>query len=190
MDKFLVKYLDKSAGGVTDTEVDADNAEAARLKVRQMIGVGKPILDVVAIKVQKNKYKNKKVEYDGIKFDSKMERDYYIHLKQLQANGIVYEFFMQKKYVIVDAYTNARGEKIQASRYVADFEVHYSDNRVEVIDIKGQLTPLFNLKKKLFEARYPFSLVLLTYSKIDGGWITLEQLEKNRKARKAAKEKK
>lgn len=186
MDKFLVKWLDRSKG-VMDIEVDSDNAEAARIKVRKMIGIGKPILDVFPIKMQKNKYKNKKVEYDGYKFDSKMERDYYIHLKKLQASGTVYEFFMQKKYVIVDAYTNARGEKVRPSYYIADFEVHYSDNRIEVIDIKGQLTPLFNIKKKIFEARYPFSLVLLTYSKIDGGWITLDELEKVRKKRKEEK---
>lgn len=186
MDKYLVKWLDRSSG-VKDMEIDADSAEAARIKVRQLIGIGKPILDVVPIKVQKNKYKNKKVEYDGIKFDSKMERDFYIHLQKLQANGTVYEFFLQKRYVIVDAYINAKGEKVSPSYYIADFEVHYSDNRIEVIDIKGQLTPLFNLKKKIFEARYPFSLILLTYSKIDGGWITLEDLEKARKKRKEEK---
>lgn len=184
MDKFLVKYLDKSAGGVTDMEVDAENAEAARITVRQTIGIGKPILDVIPIKVQKNKYKNKKVEYDGIKFDSKMERDFYIHLKKLQANGLVYEFFMQKNYVLIDAYTRSDGTKVRASYYKADFEVHYSDNRIEVIDIKGMLTDVFKLKQKIFETRYPFELKLITYSKKYGGWITLQDLEEKRKQNK------
>lgn len=184
MDKFLVKYLDKSAGGITDMEVDADNAEEARLKVRQIIGIGKPILDVLPIKVQKNKYKNKKVEYDGIKFDSKMERDFYIHLKKLQANGTVYEFFMQKNYVLIDAYTRNDGTKVRASYYKADFEVHYSNNQIEVIDIKGMLTDVFKLKQKIFETRYPFELKLITFSKKYGGWITLQDLEMKRKQNK------
>ena len=192
MDKFLVKWLDRSIGGVTDMEVDAENADAARIKVRQMIGIGKPIIDVVPIKVQKNKYKNKKVAYDGMKVDSKMERDYYIHLKKLQANGLVYEFYMQKSYVIIDAYTRDDGTEVNASHYKADFEVHYSDGRIEVIDIKGMLTDVFKLKQKIFETRYPFDLKLITFSKKYGGWITLQDLEEKRKQNKLlnSKEKK
>jgi len=189
LDRFLVKWLDRSAGGVTDMEVDAESAEEARIKVRQTIGIGKPILDVVPIKVQKNKYKNKKVEYDGIKFDSKMERDFYIHLKELQANGTVYDFYMQKNYVLIDAYTRNDGTKVRASFYKADFEVHYSDNRIEVIDIKGMLTDVFKLKQKIFETRYPFELKLITFSKKYGGWITLQELEEKRKQNKLLNQK-
>ena len=51
---------------------------------------------------------HKKTEIDGIVFDSKMESEYYLHLKQLQEQGIVKSFklqpafLLQEKFIIVD----------------------------------------------------------------------------------------
>lgn len=39
-------------------------------------------------------------------------------------------------------------------RYIADFAWHVGDCRV-VEDVKGMLTPVFNLKKKMVEASHP-----------------------------------
>lgn len=186
MTKFLVKYIDKKTLGNKECFVEADDQQQARIKARQSIGTIKHILHIESIKEKRNKYNNKKVEHDGIKFDSKMERDYYDHLMELQNRGIISEFVMQKDYVIFDGYTK-NGIKVRPIIYRADFEVHYPDGRIEVIDIKGQPTKDFNIKKKLFEYRYPFKLILLTYSKIDGGWITHEDLKIARKKRKEEK---
>ena len=133
-----------------------------------------------------SKYNNIKVEYDGIKFDSKMERDYYIYLQELIKQGIVSEVLMQKDYIIFDGYTK-NGKKIRPIIYRADFEVHYQDGSIEVVDIKGFQTHDFRIKKKLFEYRYPFELKLVTYSKIDGGFIELADLAEARKKRKQLK---
>ena len=38
-----------------------------------------------------NKYKNEKVEFDGIKFDSKRERDRYMVLKDAERRGLISE---------------------------------------------------------------------------------------------------
>lgn len=43
------------------------------------------------MKIKSNKYHNTKVIYNGIKFDSKKERDRYIELKQLEKTGIIKE---------------------------------------------------------------------------------------------------
>ena len=43
-----------------------------------------------------NKYHNTKVTYNGIKFDSKKERDKYIELKQLEKAGIIKEVSQQE----------------------------------------------------------------------------------------------
>ncbi|WP_255476006.1 DUF1064 domain-containing protein [Rummeliibacillus sp. TYF-LIM-RU47] len=48
----------------------------------------------------RSKYKNKQVEVDGIIFDSALESQYYLHLKQLQEQGIVKSFEMQKNVFI------------------------------------------------------------------------------------------
>jgi len=133
-----------------------------------------------------SKYKNKRVIVDGITFDSKMESDYYNHLKQLQKQGLVSEFLLQKEYILLDGY-NKEGKKIRPIKYKADFEVHFADGLIEVIDVKGFLTADFKLKKKLFEYRFPFVLKLVKFSKVDGGWIELEDYEKAVKERKKQK---
>ncbi|MCK1987139.1 DUF1064 domain-containing protein [Lysinibacillus fusiformis] len=186
MKKFLVRYIDKKVPGNKEIFVNAEDQEKARIIARHSIGTIKHIIHVEPVKEKRNKYNNKKVEHDGIKFDSKMERDYYDHLIDLQNKGIISEFIMQKNYVIFDGYTK-NDSKVRPIIYRADFEVHYPDGRIEVIDIKGQPTKDFNIKKKLFEYRYPFELILLTYSNIDGGWITHEDLKEARKKRKIEK---
>lgn len=133
-----------------------------------------------------SKYKNKKVVVDDVNFDSKMESDYYLYLKQLEQQGIVSEFLMQKKYTLLEGY-DKNGKKIRPIHYLADFEVHYADGHIEVVDVKGFLTPDFKLKKKLFEYRFPFTLKLVKFSKIDGGWIELEDYEKAVRERKKQK---
>lgn len=135
-----------------------------------------------------NKYNNKKVTIDGIEFDSKIEARYYEHLKELEKQGVVSEFLLQKKYLLFEGF-DKNGKRIRPIHYIADFEVHYADGTIEVVDIKGFETPDFRIKKKLFEYRYPFELKLITYSKIDGGWIELEDLKKARRERKKQRQK-
>lgn len=136
--------------------------------------------------MSKAKYGNKKVVHDGITFDSAIEAKYYNYLKNLQSQGIVESFVLQPRFVLLPKFEK-NGKKYREIGYNADFTVYYADGHTEVVDIKGMVTQQFELRKKLFEYRYPHELKLLTYSKIDGGWITHDELKKARKARKAAK---
>lgn len=138
--------------------------------------------------MSKAKYGNKKVVRDGITFDSAMEAKYYDHLKHLKAQGIVTSFELQPRFVLLPKFEK-NGKKYREIGYTADFTVHYADGHSEVVDIKGMVTQQFELRKKLFDYRFPHELKLLTYSKIDGGWITHDELKKARKARKDLKEK-
>lgn len=133
------------------------------------------------------KYNSKSVEVDGHLFPSKIEAKYYEQLKWLEANKQILFFRIQPRYLLQEAFEKD-GKKIRKIDYLADFEVHHLDGNIEVIDVKGMELEAFKLKKKLFEYKYPHKLSLITYSKIDGGWITLDQLKKNRKLRKAVKE--
>ncbi len=136
----------------------------------------------------KNKYGNKTVVIDDITFDSAMEGKYYTYLKQLQTEGIVSEILTQKKYTLLEGFRKD-GKKFLPITYLADFEVHYQDGHIEVIDVKGMVTETFAVKRKLFEYRYShLKLRVLTFSKIDGGWIELEDLKKARKQRRKVKE--
>jgi hypothetical protein len=136
-----------------------------------------------------NKYNNKKTVVNGIKFDSKMEGDYYLHLVELAEEGKIASFSLQPEYVLQEGFKK-RGLNFLPIKYKADFEVHLQDGDYYTVDIKGFETADFKIKKKMFEKRYPQELKLITFSKIDGGWIELTDLKEARKLRKKLKEEK
>ena len=112
-----------------------------------------------------NKYNAKKVTIDGITFASKSEGRYYQHLLGLMESGVVESFEMQKVFTLLDRFAHPHtGIIVRAVTYRADFEVYYTDGRVEVVDIKGFMTPEFRIKAKMFMFRYQVPLVLLKWS--------------------------
>lgn len=133
-----------------------------------------------------SKYNNKKVVFNDITFDSKMELDYY---KMLLEDENVESFLVQCPFTLIGDY-EIEGKFIKGVKYIADFYIKYKDGKVIVVDIKGFETADFKLKKKMFEYKYKTKLYCITYSKIDGGWIELEELKKARAKRKKAKEQK
>lgn len=133
------------------------------------------------------KYGSKKVELDGYIFDSKIEARYYQQLKWLKEHNEILFFRIQPKYLLQEAFQKGN-KKYRKIEYIADFEIHHKDGSIEVIDVKGMETEAFKVKKKLFEYKYPQRLSLITFSKIDGGWITLDELSKRRKGRKKKRE--
>jgi uncharacterized membrane protein len=113
-----------------------------------------------------NKYNAKKVEIDGIVFASRAEGRYYEHLLDLMHDGVVESFEMQKPYTLLDKFPHPKtGKTIRAIKYVPDFEVIYTDGRVEVVDVKGMQTDVFRMKCKLFMFRYQIPLVLVKYNR-------------------------
>lgn len=131
----------------------------------------------------KSKYGNKKVTVDGHVFDSTIEARYYEQVKWLKNTGEIKSFVLQPRYLLQESFR--KGTTLHRKiEYVADFEITHIDGTIEVVDIKGFETTDFKIKKKLFEFKYPHKLSLLTYSKIDGGWVELDRLNKNRKLRK------
>ncbi len=111
--------------------------------------------NTAAVPRKENKYKNVKVEIDGIKFDSKFEAEFYFsELQWLYAAGEITKIERQKKYLLQPAF-KYQDKTIRSINYVADFVVTYKDGRQEVIDTKGVATPEYLLKKKLLLYRYP-----------------------------------
>ena len=109
---------------------------------------------------RRNKYGAKEVVYNGIKFDSKKEKDYYAKLlilkraKQLDKRVVRIE--LQKRY---DVHVNG----IKVFFYKLDFKVTYADGRIECVDVKGCKKgcayQLFSLKKKCVEAEYGIKII-------------------------------
>lgn len=119
-----------------------------------------------------SKYGAKKVTIDGITFDSKAEGRYYEHLQKLKKSGLVEDFQMQKAFTLLDRFAHPQtGRIVRAITYKADFEVLYADGRIEVVDIKGFLTPEFKIKAKMFMFRYQIPLILLKWSAKDKKFV-------------------
>lgn len=117
-----------------------------------------------------SKYRNKKVCFDGIEFDSKLEASRWIYLKGLENRGLISSLQRQVKYILIPAQYEPSTEFYKRSdkkglpktgkliekpvTYIADFV--YTDNggNTVVEDTKGFKTPDYIIKRKLMLERY------------------------------------
>jgi len=130
-----------------------------------------------------NKYKNKKVEYEGIRFDSKMEMEFYIYLLKTHTKE---EIELQPKFVLQEKFRDSTGKTQREIKYVADFRVGNI-----VYDIKGMITHAFKIKEKCFKLKYP-NLKLKVVKKAPKWtgkeWIELSDLKVMEKERREKKQ--
>ncbi|MFA5053681.1 MAG: DUF1064 domain-containing protein [Parcubacteria group bacterium] len=103
---------------------------------------------------RETKYHNQHVMVDGYRFDSKVEAERYGELVMLQQAGHIKDLRVHPRFCIVDKDVNGA-----AMAYEADFEyVTLPDMARIVEDVKSEATariPLFRLKWRLVQARYP-----------------------------------
>ena len=103
-----------------------------------------------------NKFHAKKTTVDGITFDSKKEAKRWSELQFLERYGIITNLERQKRFTLLDKYTNNKGESIRGIEYIADFCYYDTQKKQWVVeDTKGFRTDVYKIKKKLFEQRYP-----------------------------------
>jgi len=105
------------------------------------------------------KYSNRKVEFDGHKFDSKRECERYKELKALEKNGKITELELQPKFwlrcgnkdilIKSDRYPNGR-----RASYRADFSFIDDRGDEHVEDVKGFDTSGSRLRRAIVEAEY------------------------------------
>lgn len=98
-----------------------------------------------------NKYRNKKVQFDGITFDSKAEETRYKQLLLMQKANYITDLELQKRYLLIPKQKDER-----AVSYIADF--YYIENNKEVVeDVKSKITAKktdYIIKRKLFKQKY------------------------------------
>lgn len=109
------------------------------------------------------KYRNKRVEYEGIVFDSLKEKRRYCQLQLLEKDGIISDLRLQVPFELIPAIyedevvqlktkTKIKKKLVQRSTtYVADF-VYRQDGKMIVEDTKGFRTKEYELKKKMMRA--------------------------------------
>lgn len=119
-----------------------------------------------------NKYRNKKVSFQGEEFDSKRELQRYLVLKDAESKGVIQNLQKQVKFELIpkieeDVVVHLKTkDKIQRKTiqqpitYRADF-VYEKDGTMVVEDIKISeylLPKEYLLKEKLFRWKYGFSI--------------------------------
>ena len=109
----------------------------------------------------KNKYSNRKIEYEGKKFDSRLEGRRYCQLRDMLAAGEIKNLVLQPRFELQPPFK--KGNKTYRNiEYVADFMYEdWKGNKI-VEDVKGYSTDVFRLKQKIFEYQNPkLTLVLI-----------------------------
>jgi len=93
----------------------------------------------------RHKFKNKITTYNGVKYRSKLEAQYAMHLDKLKTDGTVLFYNRQPKFDFPDG-----------NSYTADFTVYYAEGYVEIVDTKGVETPDFKRNIKSMQFHYPY----------------------------------
>ena len=117
-----------------------------------------------------NKYHNRKIEINGIRFDSRKEAKRYVQLMHAMRLGAIKDLRLQVDFTIQEAYTDCQGKRIRAIRYRADFAYKLtgllpfsisaedrdvwsryimSGTETVIEDVKGVKTQAYKLKEKL-----------------------------------------
>lgn len=103
-----------------------------------------------------SKYRSKKVEVDGITFDSKKEADRYLELKLLVRAKKIQNLKLQVPFELYPTH-KSEGVTIRGKKYIADF-VYTQDGKTVVEDVKGYRTDEYKRKRKMFKQRYGFEI--------------------------------
>lgn len=140
------------------------------------------------------KYRSKRVIIDWIKFDSKIEWEYYNYLKTRLADWEIISIKCHPKYLLQEWFTDYTGKRNMPITYEADFEIKYSwlSQNIEVIDVKWMATEVAKIKRKLFLYRYPsIEFKWVCYVKMMWGRVSYDDNHKrlmdNKKSKKVKK---
>lgn len=114
------------------------------------------------------KYKNRKVEYDGLKFDSQFELSCWLVLKDMEKQGQI--FSLKRQVTVKFTYNNV---KLMSSRPDFYFEAKSDNDRMIPIyaDAKNPITAKlrpFRIAQNMFRAFHGAPMIVfLTYTNIE-----------------------
>jgi hypothetical protein len=92
-----------------------------------------------------------------------MEMRRYQELRLLEVGGVIQDLRLQPKYLLLEGYRQpGTNKRVRPIYYIADFAyVDQATGETIVEDVKGYQTPVFRIKRKLFESRYGLELRLV-----------------------------
>lgn len=120
-----------------------------RPKPENLIPVASYRVNYLSKAGKKNKYKAVKIDFKGIRFDSKLEARVFEDLEFQRLSGHLIEI---KRQVKIPLEVNG----VLICTYYCDFRVIDKHGQVKYVEAKGMVLPVYALKKKLFLALLPF----------------------------------
>jgi hypothetical protein len=103
-------------------------------------------------KPRRSKYGNVKTTVQGFEFDSKKEASRFLQLQSMQRRGEISALEIQVRYEL--SITGYDGSTYKIADYIADFVYDLPDGTPVVEDVKGVLTAVYRLKRRLMLAIY------------------------------------
>ncbi len=97
-----------------------------------------------------SKYNAKKTVVDGIEFDSIRESERYRELKLLEKAKEIRNLELQPRFLLQQKFKDKQGNTHRKIEYVADFMYIDKCGKTIVEDVKGVLTDVYKIKKKMF----------------------------------------
>lgn len=108
-----------------------------------------------------NKYSARAIVEDGIRFDSKLERDRYLELRQRRVMGLVSYFLLQVPFRLPGGITYRVDFQVFSPKL--DFTAQLDPvHLVTYEDCKGMMTPVSKLKIAQVEELYRVKIQLIT----------------------------
>lgn len=106
---------------------------------------------------KKSKYGAVKTQIDGHTFDSKKESIRFEELKLMEKIGKIKDLKLQPKFELQASFIK-NGKLYRSINYIADFSYFDVNKGITIVeDVKSIVTKtkVYELKKKLFEKKYP-----------------------------------
>ncbi|WP_321799731.1 DUF1064 domain-containing protein [Burkholderia sp. BCC1988] len=155
--------FDDIADGIGAPAIASSIARSAHVAAE--IGVPAPLSKAIANLTKPAaapKYRNRKCEHDGIRFDSEKERARYFELVRMQAAGLIRDLRLQIPFVLTERMQRDDGRWERASKYVADFVYVDCETGKQVVeDVKSPITrknPTYVQKRKDMLAVHKISI--------------------------------
>lgn len=101
-----------------------------------------------------SKYNAKKTVVDDIEFDSMKEAERYRELKLLEKGKEIRNLVLQPRFLLQEKFKDKQEKTHRKIEYVADFLYIDKDDKAIVEDVKGMITAVYKLKKKMFLYKY------------------------------------
>lgn len=117
-------------------------------KPKDLIPVNEYRVNYLSKAGKKNKYKASKIDFNGIRFDSKLEARVYEDLLFQLNTGHLKEILRQVKIPLMV-------NEVLICTYICDFKTVDKHGQVTYTEAKGMELPVWQIKKKLFLALLP-----------------------------------